>query len=89
MSDIGSRIRDLRKARGWTQEQLGERCKRSWNTIHRIETGQVSPRLDDMEAISEALETNFQVILGAPGPAGDLEARLPRSDPDRSASPPP
>ncbi|MBB2162313.1 helix-turn-helix domain-containing protein [Gluconacetobacter sacchari] len=35
----GARLRDLRQARGWTREELAERCDLSPRSIQRFEGG--------------------------------------------------
>lgn len=40
-----NRIRELRKARGWSQLRLGERLGVSRQTVNAIETGKYDPGL--------------------------------------------
>lgn len=42
---FGSRVRELRKARGWTQEELAEASDLHENYISRLETGNQEPGL--------------------------------------------
>ncbi|MGW2725648.1 helix-turn-helix domain-containing protein [Streptomyces sp. NPDC001492] len=44
LADIGDRIRAERKARGWSQTELGLRSGLSLNTIKRVETGRTTLR---------------------------------------------
>jgi transcriptional regulator with XRE-family HTH domain len=57
--DLGSRISELRQARGLTQEQLAEKCEVSARTIQRIESGEVDPRAYTLGCLSEALDFDF------------------------------
>jgi len=38
-------VRSLRKARGWSQEQLAERMDRHWTYVGGIERGERNPTL--------------------------------------------
>lgn len=53
--NLGERIRTFRKAKGLTQEILGEKAGLSYKFIGEIERGQVNPSLDTLAAIAEAL----------------------------------
>ncbi|MBS9522983.1 helix-turn-helix domain-containing protein [Litoribacter alkaliphilus] len=55
---LGQRIQEWRKAKGWTQEELVEKCSLNVRTLQRIEAGEVSPRPFTIKAIMEALEIN-------------------------------
>ena len=54
--ELGKKIADLRKARGFTQEELVEKCKLNVRTLQRIESGEVMPRTYTIRLIFEALE---------------------------------
>ena len=51
---IGQLIADLRKERGWTQEELAERCSLGRSHIVRIEQGRYNIQLDTLAIIAEA-----------------------------------
>ena len=53
---IGSALRDLREARSISARQLSEISQVSAAMISRIETGQVSPSISTMNALSTALD---------------------------------
>ncbi|MGG4443735.1 helix-turn-helix domain-containing protein [Brevibacillus fortis] len=55
---IGQRIRSQRKAKGLTQEQLGEKVSIPQSYIGSIERGQTYMQLDTLERILIALELN-------------------------------
>jgi len=42
---FGERVRQLRKARGWSQEELGEHAGKHWTYIGGIERGERNPTL--------------------------------------------
>lgn len=56
-------IRELRRRRGWSQEQLAERSGLSVRTIQRIEQG-LPPGLASAEALARAFEVDVADILG-------------------------
>lgn len=53
--ELGQRILELRKSKGFTQEELVEKCNINVRTIQRIEAGEVSPRNFTIRTILEAL----------------------------------
>ena len=57
MIQLGSLIRDLRRAKSLTIRQLASTKAASFATLRKIENGEVSsPRLDTIEAICQALD---------------------------------
>ena len=57
--DLGLKVTELRQNKGFTQEQLAEKCEVSPRTIQRIESGEVDPRAYTLQCLSEALEFDF------------------------------
>ena len=53
--DLGKKIAELRKAKGFTQEELVEKCNLSVRTLQRIESGEVTPRSYTIRTIFTAL----------------------------------
>lgn len=53
---IGQRIKELRKRKGLSQEELAERAKTSINYLSRMERGTENPTLDMLLKIADALE---------------------------------
>lgn len=62
----GQRVRALREARGWGQEDLSHRADLSVKTISRFENGRHDGRRGTVRAIAEALEVTELDILGPP-----------------------
>lgn len=60
---LGKRVRECRKARGLTQEELGIAIDSSQNEIHRIESGKYLLSLYMLIRICNALEYPVDVIL--------------------------
>jgi len=52
---LGSRIREMRKARGWTQTRFAEEIDIDQNQVSLIELGKSYPTIDRLEKMSEAL----------------------------------
>jgi len=53
---VGDNVRSLRKARGWSQEELGEYSSLSYKFVGEIERGAVNPSLDSLLSIANALK---------------------------------
>lgn len=56
---IGLKIKFERIKRNWTQEELGFRAELNKGTNWKIETNRVSPNVDTLEKIANALEMTF------------------------------
>ncbi len=54
--ELGKKIAELRKAKGFTQEELVEKCNLSVRTLQRIESGDVTPRSYTRKIIFTALD---------------------------------
>jgi len=61
---IGNLIRDARKHRGWTQQQLADVLATSQSAVNRIERGHQNLSLEMLARIGEALDSEI-VALGA------------------------
>src|ERR671920_583819 len=64
LSRIGMLIRDARKHRGWTQQQLADVLATSQSAVNRIERGHQNLSLEMLARIGEALDSEI-VALGA------------------------
>lgn len=58
--DLGIKVSELRQQKGFTQEQLAEKCEVSTRTIQRIESGEVDPRSFTLNRLGEVLEFDFE-----------------------------
>lgn len=54
--ELGKKIAELRKAKGFTQEKLAVKCNLNVRTLQRIESGEVSPRIYTSKMIYAALD---------------------------------
>ncbi len=61
---IGTRIRELRRKRGWSQEKLGELVGFSQSKISKIE-GSNWDSLSDLKLIAQALEEPIEKLISA------------------------
>ena len=64
---IGDRLRDLRKRRLLTQEQLAERSGVGIATIVRVERNQVEPRGSTIRKLAEALDIDPEELVKTTG----------------------
>jgi transcriptional regulator with XRE-family HTH domain len=62
---IGDRLRDLRKRRLLTQEQLADRSGVGIATIVRVERNQVEPRSSTIRKLAEALGVEPEELVKA------------------------
>jgi DNA-binding XRE family transcriptional regulator len=60
---IGSRVRELRKRRGWSQEYLSDLCHIHRSHMGAIERGETNITLSTLIAIAGTLETRIAVLF--------------------------
>ena len=60
---IGKRIKELRRARGFSQEKLAEALGISTNYVSGIECGRENPTLDLLIAIAAALKVDVAALF--------------------------
>tara|TARA_B110000902_G_scaffold51899_1_gene59812 strand:- start:214 stop:777 length:564 start_codon:yes stop_codon:yes gene_type:complete len=63
MNGIGKKIKELRKKKGLSQEELAESAKVNLRTIQRIENNESEPRGKTLNLICEVLDINAEDIL--------------------------
>lgn len=63
---VGSRIRELRKAAGLTQEELSEKIDIAPQYLSHLENGQRIPSLTTIVALAEVLDTTPSALLSEP-----------------------
>lgn len=59
LSKVGKRIREIRKAKGYSQESLGEKCGFTFSYIGGIERAENNVSIRNLERIAEALEVEL------------------------------
>ena len=60
---LGARIKELRKRRGFTQDQLSEQVDLATRYISMIEVGRSSPSLETIENIARVLGVELKVLF--------------------------
>lgn len=60
---LGQRIKELRKARGLSQDQLSEKVGIDSKHLSRIELGKSFPYMETLEAIASALEVEIKDLF--------------------------
>jgi DNA-binding XRE family transcriptional regulator len=61
---IGTRIKEIRKSKGFTQLSLGKELKADQATISRIENGETQPSLKFIMDLSKLTKLDYNEILG-------------------------
>jgi transcriptional regulator with XRE-family HTH domain len=75
---LGTKIRSLRKERGWSQEALGERSALSGKFIGEVERGEKSISIDSLYHVAVALEIPLRELT-------DVRADKPSGVPSEEA----
>jgi transcriptional regulator with XRE-family HTH domain len=78
-TEIGERIKSLRKERDWTLQDLCQRSGVSVSTLSKIENGQVATSFDTLLKVSQGLESSFDAILSKGFARGDGRLIVTRS----------
>lgn len=60
---IGNRIKELRKAKGWSQENLAELSDLSYKYLGEVERAVVNPSLDTLISIADGLEISVAELF--------------------------
>lgn len=60
---LGKRVRVLRAARGWTQENLAEAAGVHRNYIGGVERGEINMSVVNLEKIARGLGVNVEVLF--------------------------
>lgn len=71
---FGATIRRLRKERGWSQADLGERLGTSLSTVSKLENGRTTTNLDHLAMLARAFGTTPDALLA--GHADAAEGRV-------------
>lgn len=67
--NLGVRVRELRKARGWTLEQAAVQAGLARSTLSKIENGQMSPTYEALKKLAEGLAISVPQLFTAPSKA--------------------
>jgi transcriptional regulator with XRE-family HTH domain len=63
MNEIGKKLKELRKRKGLSQEELAESASINLRTIQRIENNESEPRGNTLNQICKVLDVNAEEIL--------------------------
>ena len=63
-SEIGRYIRGKRKLRGWTLQELGDRCNLSVSFLSQMERGLSPPSIISLNVICRALKIPLSLLVG-------------------------
>ncbi|MCB2110555.1 MAG: helix-turn-helix transcriptional regulator [Defluviimonas sp.] len=61
--DLGPRVRELRKARGWTLEQAAGQAGLARSTLSKIENGQMSPTYEALKKLAGGLSISVPQLF--------------------------
>ena len=64
MERAGDRVRELRKARRWSQQRLGDEAGVTAQTVWNLETGRHVPETATLLKIARALGVGLGELLG-------------------------
>jgi len=68
---FGQHLRQLREARGWSQQALADAADITKKTIYRMETAQTAPTLDVLVCLAEGLEISLaELVTFTAAPSG-------------------
>jgi transcriptional regulator with XRE-family HTH domain len=64
--DLGARVRELRKSRGWTLEQAAVQAGLARSTLSKIENGQMSPTYEALKKLAQGLSITVPQLFTPP-----------------------
>ena len=65
--NLGQRVRDLRKAKGWTLDQAAQHAGLARSTLSKIENGQMSPTYEAVKKLAEGLKVSVPQLFTPAG----------------------
>jgi len=73
--NLGARVRELRKAQGWTLEQAAGHAGLARSTLSKIENGLMSPTYDALKKLAEGLQISVPQLFPPPQ-QGQITGRM-------------
>ena len=73
--DLGIRVRELRKAKGWTLEQASVQAGLARSTLSKIENGQMSPTYDALKKLAQGMGVSVPQLF-TPAQAPQVSGRI-------------
>jgi transcriptional regulator with XRE-family HTH domain len=77
---VGARVRELRKARGWTLEVLAEKANKHYTYIGGLERGDRNVTLEVMQAVANALQVPLKNLFSLEPHPLELKLNAPSDD---------
>ena len=78
-SEVGTRIRQRRTARGLSQQALADAAYLTQNAIYRLEAGESNPQITTLQQVAAGLGCSLRELMcGVPETATQLSGRLSR-----------
>jgi transcriptional regulator with XRE-family HTH domain len=74
-TEMGARIRDVRRERGWTQDQLANAVGVSRSAVAQWETGRAGQVTTNLTRIAEVLEVGVEYLMYGDDKRAPAEAR--------------
>jgi transcriptional regulator with XRE-family HTH domain len=82
---LGARVKELRRRRGFSQEELAGRAGLHWTYLSDLERGQQTPTVDVVNRLARALGTTLAEFFAPLDEPYRVRFRKPRQDgPGRS-----
>jgi transcriptional regulator with XRE-family HTH domain len=60
---FGTRLKELRKAKGWTQKELASKVDIRFSQLNKYESGLHAPPLEKLVELAEVLDTDLDYLL--------------------------
>ncbi len=73
--NLGERVRELRRSRGWTLEEAAVRAGLARSTLSKIENGQMSPTYEALKKLADGLEISVPQLFTPPS-KGQVTGRM-------------
>ena len=73
--DLGIRVRELRKAKGWTLEQAATQAGLARSTLSKIENGQMSPTYEALKKLALGMAISVPQLF-TPAPQAQVSGRI-------------
>lgn len=73
--NLGKRVRELRKGRGWTLEQAARQAGLARSTLSKIENGQMSPTYEALKKLAVGLQISVPQLF-TPPQRGQISGRM-------------
>ena len=78
MMNFSQKLMELRRAKGWSQEQLGEKLGVTRQTISKWELGQTTPELEKLAAMSDLFGITTDELIKGTSPEPQIQEIKPR-----------